>query len=363
MTRLATEILVVGGGAAGLSAALAASAKKKVAIVDDNPLLGGQIWRAEMGRITSPAATQLIDSVNSGKITVVSGARIFALAAPNTLLAETPDGRSEIEYEKLILATGARERFLPFPGWTLPNVFGAGGLQALVKGGVSVADKRIVVAGTGPLLLAVADHLRTKGAAIVAIAEQTSASRLNRFAFSLFSSPSKLIQAASLRAKLRGVPYLTDCWVSSAHGEQCLEQIELNRKGKSWKVECDMLACGFNLVPNIELAVLLGCEIADGCVSVDEFQQTSITNVFCSGEPTGVAGVESSLVEGRIAGLAAAGDQDAARSLFAKRDKARKFGEALNRAFALRDELKAARRRRHHCLPLRGRRLRPIDGI
>lgn len=341
MARLATDILVVGGGAAGLSAALAASARAKVTVVDDNPLLGGQIWRAEMGKFNSPAARDLIDAVNTGDIAVINGAQIFAVAAPNTLLAETADGRTEIEFEKLIVATGARERFLPFPGWTLPNVFGVGGLQALVKGGVPVAGKRVVVAGTGPLLLAVADYLRSKRASVVAIAEQTSASRLSRFAVSLFRSPSKLVQAASLRARLRGVPYLTDCWVGSANGEKALEQLELNRKGRSWNVECDILACGFNLVPNVELAVLLGCEIADGCVAVDEFQTTSIANVFCAGEPTGVAGVESSLVEGRIAGLAATGDQDATGSLFAKRDKARKFGKDLNRAFALRDELKA----------------------
>ncbi len=341
MTRVATDILVVGGGAAGLSAALAASARAKVTVVDDNPLLGGQIWRAEMGKFNSPAAKGLVDAVNSGEIRVINNAQVFAAAARNTLLAETAEGRSEIEFEKLIIATGARERFLPFPGWTLPNVFGVGGLQALVKGGVPVAGKRVVVAGTGPLLLAVADYLRSKRASVVAIAEQTSASRLGGFAASLFRSPSKLVQAAALRAGLRGVPYSTDCWVSSAHGEKALEQVELKRKGRTSTIDCDILACGFNLVPNVELAVPLGCEITDGCVVVDKFQKTSIANVFCAGEPTGVAGVDSSLVEGRIAGLAAAGDQDGARSLFAKRDRARRFGEALNRAFALRDELKA----------------------
>ena len=76
-----------------------------------------------------------------------------------------------------MLATGARERFLPFPGWTLPNVMGAGGLQALAKSGLPVAGKRIVVAGSGPLLLAVAKYLRDHGADVLLIAEQADQAR------------------------------------------------------------------------------------------------------------------------------------------------------------------------------------------
>ncbi len=117
---------------------------------------------------------KLINAIDAGDITVVNNAQIFAANGTNSLLAETPAGTREFEYQKLIIATGARERFLPFPGWTLPNVFGAGGLQALVKGGLKVENKSIVVAGTGPLLLAVAEYLKSKGANVVAICEQAS---------------------------------------------------------------------------------------------------------------------------------------------------------------------------------------------
>ena len=163
----------------------------------------------------------------------------------------------ELEFEKLIIATGARERFLPFPGWTLPNVFGAGGLQAFVKGGLRVEGKRIVIAGTGPLLLAVAEYLKSKGATIVAIAEQAPSANITRFARGLWGIPSKLVQAAALRAKLIGIPYLTDCWLTSAAGEDKLESVTLTRRRKEWTLDCDYLACGFHLVPNIELASLL----------------------------------------------------------------------------------------------------------
>src|SRR6185295_9170138 len=109
---------------------------------------------------------------------------------------------------------------------------------------------------------------------------------------------------------------------------------------KRWQVACDYLAFGFHLVPNIELAELLGCEIDRGNVRVDEYQQTTISNVYSAGEATGIGGLELSLVEGEIAGLAAAGNNQQARELFVTREKQRRFADLLNRTFALREELK-----------------------
>ncbi len=339
MNRVETEILIVGGGAAGLAAAAAASAKR-VLIVDDNPHLGGQIWRSEMGRIKSPDARRLIDAVETNKVWILNNAQVFAKSGSNWLLAETREGVVALNYEKLIIATGARERFLPFPGWTLPGVFGAGGLQALVKSGLSVKNNRIVVAGTGALLLAVAEYLKAKGADVPMIVEQASASRIRNFGFSLWREPKKLTQAISLRARLLGTRYATDSYVTSADGDGKLESITVTRNGKTTRIKCDHLACGFHLVPNIELASLLGCDIDGDFVKVDEFQRTSAENVFGAGEPTGIGGVESSLIEGQIAGLVASGREDEARQLFAQRVKTHDFARILNETFALRDELK-----------------------
>jgi NADPH-dependent 2,4-dienoyl-CoA reductase/sulfur reductase-like enzyme len=343
MDRVSSDILIVGGGAAGMSAALAASAQDgvNVTVVDDNPLLGGQIWRAEPGETRSAEAARLINSVDNSRIKIVSDAVVFASAGDKLLLARTTKGTVELEFKKLIIGTGARERFLPFPGWILPNVFGAGGLQALVKGGLKVDGKRIVIAGTGPLLLAVAEYLKSKGAAVVAIAEQASSGNITRFARSLWTVPSKLAQAAALRAKLFGIPYLTDCWVTSAAGGDKLESVTLERFGKQRTYDCDYLACGFHLVPNTELASLLGCEIKNGFVMVDEFQRTSREDVYCAGEPTGIGGVEASLIEGKIAGFAAAGKCAEASKHFAQRDRAGEFAYRLDKAFALRDELRS----------------------
>jgi NADPH-dependent 2,4-dienoyl-CoA reductase/sulfur reductase-like enzyme len=342
MNKIASDVLIVGGGAAGMSAGLSASAKGglSVTIVDDNSKLGGQIWRAELGQTRSTDARDLIDALSNGRIEIVNNAQVLAPDLANSLLANSATGSIRFEFKKLIIATGARERFLPFPGWTLPNIFGAGGLQALVKGGLSVKDKRIVVAGTGPLLLAVAEYLRAKGATIVAIAEQASSGSITRFARRLWQTPSKLAQAAALRAKLIGVPYLTDCWVTSAVGTDRLEAVQIQHKRKTRTLDCDYLACGYHLVPNTELALMLGCEFNNGVVMVDEFQQTSREDIYCAGEPTGIGGVEASLVEGKIAGFAASGDLAAARALFRDRDSSRGFADNLNETFALRRELK-----------------------
>ena len=241
MSKIATDILIVGGGPAGLAAAVSASEStgKSVTIVDDNPLLGGQIWKASLGKIKSPEAAKLVDAISKGRVNIINNVQVFGSSESNCLLAETPDSLLEIEYKKLIVATGARERFLPFPGWTMPNVFGAGGLQALVKGGLKVENKKIVVAGTGALLLAVAEFLKARGAKIIAIAEQAPAAKINKFAFGLWRSPGKIAQAVALRAKLFGVPYLTDCWVTSASNEFGSPRVS---KGFDTYVECYALA-------------------------------------------------------------------------------------------------------------------------
>lgn len=329
------QVCIVGAGPAGLAAACrAAESGLRVTVIDDNPAAGGQIWR---GKKASLEARAWFERIRDLEIEFINGARVFQQSKDQTLLAETPRGVCELSYTNLILATGARERFLPFPGWTLPNVMGAGGLQALVKTGLPIEGKSVVVAGSGPLLLAVAAYLRGCGADVLLIAEQASPVRLARFGLGLFGKTS---QVMSLRRQLKGVQYLSACWPIAAHGEEKLESVTLFRGGKRWQIACDYLACGFHLVSNVELPELLGCAVNNGAVEVDEFQQTTVSQVYSAGESTGIGGLELSLVEGEIAGLAVAGKHEAARRLFSKREKQRKFADLLNRTFALRPELR-----------------------
>ena len=350
--NLSFDIVVVGAGPAGLAAATAATgAGRLVALLDDNPHVGGQIWRSAVTRTIHGKARDK-DNIKANSIArfEVSGAILFsgrqvvdadAFGKPGTLKAwvDSTQTLETINFEKLILATGARERFLPFPGWTLPGVFGAGGLQALVRGGYDIRGKRVVVAGTGPLLLAVAAHLKQDGAEIVLIAEQAPLRRLLPFGRTLLSHPSKLLQGMRLRVELAGVPYRIGCWPVAVEGEGSVQAVRSSNGARTWTERCDLLACGFHLVPNTELAMMLGCDVDEGDVQVNAEQQTSLPNVYCAGEPTGIAGVDAAMLQGEIAGLAAAGQAIAAR-LYRERDAQTAFGHAMDRAFALRDELR-----------------------
>ncbi len=336
------DVLVIGGGPAGLAAAAcAAECGVTVGIVDDNPALGGQIWRGESAT-TSSGAAQWVGRLHAAGVQEFCGVRVFYKPEPGTLLAEGADHLFELSYQKLIVATGARELFLPFPGWTLPNVMGAGGLQALVKSGLPIRGKRVLVAGSGPLLLAVAVYLRQYGAEIPMICEQASRSSLARFGLALLRQPGKMRQGFSLRKQLSGVPFVPDCWPVEARGDETLEEVVISQgSNKQTKtISCDYLACGFHLVPNTELAELLGCRVRDGLVQVDDLQQTSVPGVSCAGEPTGVGGVELALLEGQIAGLAAGGRAEAAQQLFAAHKKLCSFTRALDRTFAVRPQLR-----------------------
>ena len=343
-----TEILVVGAGPAGLAAATAAvHAGARVTVLDDNPHPGGQIWRDGISALN--AAEDLIRTRTVGEFRASSslqflpGRRVIDAPGPRILKAFVEESGSieTFEWDRLILATGARERFLPFPGWTLPGFFGAGGLQALVKGGYSVAGKQIVLAGTGPLLLAVAFHLQQYGAKVVTIAEQASVGKMLGFAARLCSHPAKLIQGARYRGALAKVPYRTGCWPVSAEGKDRVTAVRLTDGKRIWTEPCDLLACGFHLVPNTELATLLGCKFTGDFVSADAAQKTSLEDVYCAGEPTGIAGLDAALIQGQIAGLTAVNKRDQAALLYKQRDREQAFARKLETAFALRPELRS----------------------
>lgn len=335
------EVVVVGAGPAGISAACAAAeCGKRVALVDDTPWLGGQIWRGEQARPQQPQAQKWLERFRKSGVKLLDRTSVIAAPADGLLLAEHMDSPREIHWQKLILATGARELFLPFPGWTTPGVIGPGGLQALVKNGWPIAGKRVVVCGTGPLLLAVASGLQKHGAIIVSIAEQAPLGRIAKFGLKLLRHPDKIFQGVGLKLGLFGVPFRCGAWPVKAEGGDLVRCVTLTDGRKTWTEQCDVLACGFNLVPNVELPLALGCELKKEFVRVDRRQATTVANVFCAGEPTGIGGADCALTEGQIAGYAAGEQPMRAETLLGKRAAWHSFRAALSKAYALRDELK-----------------------
>jgi NADPH-dependent 2,4-dienoyl-CoA reductase/sulfur reductase-like enzyme len=333
------DIAVVGGGPAGIAAAVtAAESGRKVILIDDNPRPGGQIWRGSAVSGQPEEAARWLERLSKSGVQVRFGARVFHAQA-GILEAETDRSVLQIRFEKLILATGARELFLPFPGWTLPNVVGAGGLEAMVKSGLPVEGKRVVVSGTGPLLLAVAAHLSEHGATIACICEQAALSDLLKFTMALLAFPNKIGEAIRLRCKSRQAPYLMESRVLAAMGKDRLEGVRVSEPGRMRDIPCDYLACGYHLVPNTELAQMLRCRLEGGLVQVDDCQQTSQAGIYCAGEPTGIGGVELAVLEGRIAGHVAAGDVDKAKAWSPARARYRKLVGAMKATFRLRPEL------------------------
>ncbi|NUQ53299.1 MAG: FAD-dependent oxidoreductase [Phycisphaerales bacterium] len=326
-------------------------------LLDDNPDVGGQIWR----RVGGGPAGVWRERVKHSGAEIRGGVTVFDAEKVDgrvRLRCESAAGASVVDAEQVVLATGARELFLPFPGWTLPGVFGVGGLQALVKSGFDVRGKRIVVGGTGPLLLAVAAYLSERGAKVESIAEQAEKSRLIGFAGAMLGQPGKLWQGAKLRASIIDVEYRFGAWITEVRGEDRVRQAVLN-DGRV--IDVDAVACGFGLVGNTQLAQVVGAGSGHwalgtgeeknstsmdpttgpwhGRVIVDDLMRTSVDGVLCAGEPLGIGGVETSLVEGTMAGYAAAGREELARGLIPRRRRERAFAAAMERAFALREEV------------------------
>jgi NADPH-dependent 2,4-dienoyl-CoA reductase/sulfur reductase-like enzyme len=338
------DVVVVGAGPAGLAAARAAASHgAEVALIDMQANAGGQVWRRDVRRPWPDPARDRLDALLDGdRVRWLGQAQVIA-AGPGRVLVEQAGIAYELEYGALVLATGARELLLPFPGWTLPGVTGVGGLQALVKQGWPIAGKRVLIAGSGPLLLAAADTARRHGARVVAICEQAPAAQLRAFAGQLWRWPGKLAQAAALRARLLGAPYRADTWVAAAHGDGRVAEVELHGARGVERVGVDHLAVGYGLVPNLELAQQLGCELqahgAHASVRVDADLRTNVAGVYAAGEACGIGGRDCALVEGAMAGHAAAGAPEAARALRPQRQRARAFAALLPEHFALRAQI------------------------
>lgn len=336
------DVLIVGAGPAGMAAALAAAPSgASIVVLDDNPAPGGQIWRDGPGaQLPAPAREMCERLARHANIRVLSGARVVGLGGlpgEHSLLVEDAERGWVQSWGRLVLCTGARELLLPFPGWTLPGVTGAGGLQALIKAGLPVAGQRIVVAGTGPLLLAAADTARKAGAQVLRIAEQAGRGALAGFAARLMRWPAKAWQAARLYDR----HYQWGTYVARAQGEGRIQSVVLcGPGGREEPLACDRLACGYGLVPNTQLGELLGCALngRDGLM-VDALMRTTAAGILAAGECTGFGGSERALAQGAIAGHAAVGDEGRARALLPELARWQVFADALHRHFALRREI------------------------
>jgi NADPH-dependent 2,4-dienoyl-CoA reductase/sulfur reductase-like enzyme len=245
----------------------------------------------------------------------------------------------------VVVATGAHDRVLPFPGWTLPGVYTAGGAQALLKGHGVPAGERVVVAGTGPFLLPVATALAAAGVRVPGVFEAGSPLGFARHPVAVLRNPARPAEAAGYLRALRRhrVPLHARQTVIAAHGTDRVEAVTVAKLDRAWRVtgqrevECDAVAVGYGFTPQLELPLQLGCAThlgADGSLvaTADDRQRASVPGVYLAGEVCGVGGAQLSVVEGEVAGLHAAGAEPG-RRLLRRRAALRSFAAAMHRTY------------------------------
>ncbi|WP_103352349.1 NAD(P)/FAD-dependent oxidoreductase [Amycolatopsis sp. CA-128772] len=330
-----THVVVIGAGPAGLAAAgHALDAGAEVTVLDQADTPGGQYHRGAAHRFGP-----LLDRCTwwpESTVWALEGKRVHVLRGPAD---GTDRARHTLEPDALVLATGAHDRVLPFPGWQLPGVFTAGAAQALAKGEGVAVGRRVLVAGAGPFLLPVAGSLLHAGAGVLAVLEANPLPAvLDGWSWRAAAHVGKLGELGRYAGTLarHRVPYHLGRTVIEARGDDRVREAVTARVRADWSVvpgterthEVDALCVSHGFVPQPELAVAAGCALDGGFVRVGPDQRTSVSGVFAAGELTGIGGAAAAAAEGAIAGRAAAGGTPS-RALLRKRAHARAFARRL----------------------------------
>ena len=329
------DLAVVGAGPAGLACAVeAASGGMRVVVLDQQARVGGAFYRhsAAHDGATRPGAlhhdwatferlrARFAEHVEAGRIEHLGQHAVWAVEPAFTVRAlrgERERVGVTVRAAAVLVAAGAYDRTVPFPGWTLPGVMTAGGAQALLKGALVTPPGRVVVAGTGPLLLVVAAGLVQAGADVAAVVESSHPSRYLVTPRGWRGVAVRGGEAASYAAVLarHRVPYLAGHRVVAARGEDTVREVEVRgglARSRNRVLECGTLLVSHGFTPQTELLLQLGAAThldVDGSVvvDVDPGGRTSVPGVLAAGEVTGTGGAALALLEGFVAGRSVAG--------------------------------------------------------
>lgn len=314
-----TEIAIVGGGPAGLSAAIgAAQAGAKVTVIDRNDKLGGQLIKQThmfFGSQKQYASTRGIDIAKileeqlkeyEDRVEILKNAMVIGLYEDGMLTVEQGKRYLKIKPDRIIVATGASEKFLPFPNNDLPGIYGAGAVQTLMNVyGVKPGNKVLMV-GAGNIGLIVSYQLMQAGVEVKAIID--AAPKIGGY----------LVHASKIRRM--GIPILTSHTVKYAYGKDYLEKVTIWQLDDRWQpipgtekdMEVDVMCISVGLSPLAELLWQIGCDMKfvpelGGHVPLrNRNLETSIKGIYVAGDTAGIEEASSAMVEGRLAGLCAA---------------------------------------------------------
>jgi D-hydroxyproline dehydrogenase subunit alpha len=327
------EIIVVGGGPAGLAAALEAQAAgADVVLIDEYLTLGGQYYKQVPDGFTLKSAkaegaelgegAELIARLRASKIETLLGALVWGIFDERTVALFHNDKVERLRARKLIVAPGAQEAPVAFPGWTVPGVLTGGAAQALMVSQRILPGQRVVLAGAGPLQLKVASQFVEAGAEVVDILEASSKPPMSmENALRAFGHWGKMREGLEywLKLKKAQVPYHPHQVPVRALGTEALEAVVVADVDAEWRVipgtertlEADTLCLSYGFLPAPQLPRLAGCRIAydedsGGWVTRhDENQETSVPGVYVAGEVGGIGGADVAEEQGRVAAIAA----------------------------------------------------------
>lgn len=333
--EMACDILVLGAGPAGLSAALAAAkAGARVIVVDERPQSGGQFFKplAPSHLLHGNAPQQwrdgdkLLADVTAAGVQILQQASVWAAFSVNEIAVLVNNQTRLIRPRQLILATGAFERPVPFPGWTLPGVMTTGAGQTLSKAYRVIPGDRVVVSGNGPLNLQFAADLLAGQGRVVSVLERAAKPgirHLRPILTMLKAAPGLLWQGRHYLGVLKKhrVPVRWGYEVVAAHGQQRLERITVMRVDADGRripdsreeIECDVLCLGHGFIPSADIARMLGCEqqlsttpFSTPTIKTDAAGATSVEGVYVVGDGARLGGAQVAQARGLLAGIAAA---------------------------------------------------------
>lgn len=332
------EVLIIGAGPAGLSAAIeAASRGLSVAVFDENARPGGQLFKQIHKFFGSKEhrakirgyniGTQLLQEAQQLGVEVHLSAIVMGIYDCKEITVMENEAVYHYKGDTIIVATGASENSIPFKGWTLPGVIGAGAAQTLMNLHGVKPGNRVLMVGSGNVGLVVSYQLLQAGVEVVAIVDALP--KIGGYG----------VHAAKI-ARV-GVPFYLSHTITQAKGESCVEaavisQVDINFapiKGTEKTLEVDTVCMAVGLSPMLQLLSMAGCKTSTASPKtpvVNEFQETTIDGIFAAGDVAGIEEASSAMVTGTLAGLAAASKLGYVQeSEF--RTKAKKLKESLEK--------------------------------
>jgi len=318
---MTVDLAIIGAGPAGMAAAvLADELGLETMLIDEQASPGGQIYRAiERAEPGTPlgldylAGRPLVAALRASRVDYRPDTTLWHVDPEGVLLLETAGRTKTVTARRILLATGAIERPVPIPGWTLPGVMTAGAAQILLKSAGLVPEGRVVLAGQGPLLYLVATQLIGAGAAPAALFETAPLENYLEAArplAGLWAARRLLIKGLGLfsAVKRAGVPIRRGVRGLRAVGRRRLERV-------AWEhgeLVADYLLLHEGVIPNVQVTLALQLQHewdeAQLCwrPSLDAWGQTSLPSIAVAGDGGGISGAEAAVLTGRLAALDAA---------------------------------------------------------